>query len=118
MHGALMIFQNLKKEPAYGADVLRLWVASVEYWRDVSVGPKVLAQTAESLRKVRNSARFMLGTIGDFSPPSAVSSGAELKELEELYDDMDMASANSMHRKALLTRSFRQTDIFFIKRFF
>ncbi|KAF8918283.1 tRNA synthetases class I-domain-containing protein [Mucidula mucida] len=59
--------ENKKKDPAYGADVLRLWVASVEYTRDVSVGPKVLAQTAESFRKLRNSARFLLGTVGEFS---------------------------------------------------
>ncbi|KAL4073583.1 tRNA synthetases class I-domain-containing protein [Scleroderma citrinum] len=53
-----------KKEPAYGTDVLRLWAATVEYWRDMSIGPTVLVQTAESMRKIRNSARFMLGNIG------------------------------------------------------
>ncbi|KAI6045227.1 tRNA synthetases class I-domain-containing protein [Pisolithus marmoratus] len=53
-----------KKEPAYGTDVLRLWAATVEYWRDMSIGPTVLAQTAESMRKIRNSARFILGNIG------------------------------------------------------
>ena len=56
--------QDKKKEPAYGTDVLRLWAATVEYWRDMSIGPTVLAQTAESMRKIRNSARFMLGNIG------------------------------------------------------
>ncbi|KAH7926232.1 isoleucyl-tRNA synthetase [Leucogyrophana mollusca] len=56
---------NVKKEPAYGADVLRLWAATVEYWRDMSIGPTVLAQSAQSLRKIRNSARFILGNIGD-----------------------------------------------------
>jgi len=56
--------QDKKKEPAYGADVLRLWVATVEYWRDMSIGPTVLAQAAESLRKIRNSARFIMGNIG------------------------------------------------------
>lgn len=49
----------------YGSDVLRLWVATVDYWRDVSIGPTVLAQVAESMRKIRNSARFCLGNIGD-----------------------------------------------------
>ncbi|KAF5383170.1 hypothetical protein D9615_005042 [Tricholomella constricta] len=57
--------KDKKKDPAYGADVLRLWAATVEYWRDMSVGPTVLAQAAESMRKIRNSARFMLGTVGD-----------------------------------------------------
>ncbi|KAF8067764.1 tRNA synthetases class I-domain-containing protein [Lyophyllum atratum] len=57
--------KDKKKDPAYGADVLRLWAATVEYWRDMSIGPTVLAQANESMRKIRNSARFMLGNIGD-----------------------------------------------------
>ncbi|KAG5634944.1 hypothetical protein H0H81_000255 [Sphagnurus paluster] len=57
--------KDKKKDPAYGADVLRLWAATVEYWRDMSVGPTVLAQAAESMRKIRNSARFILGNMGD-----------------------------------------------------
>jgi len=54
-----------KKQPVYGADTLRLWAATVEYWRDMSIGSKILEQTAESLRKIRNSARFILGNVGD-----------------------------------------------------
>ncbi|KAF8219688.1 isoleucyl-tRNA synthetase [Tricholoma matsutake] len=57
--------KDRKRQPAYGADVLRLWVASVEHWRDMSIGPTVISQATESLRKIRNSARFMLGNIGD-----------------------------------------------------
>ncbi|CAK5272919.1 unnamed protein product, partial [Mycena citricolor] len=55
---------NLKKEPAYGADVLRFWVGTVDYRNDVALGPTVLAQAAEAVRKIRNSARFILGNIG------------------------------------------------------
>lgn len=54
-----------KKQPAYGADTLRLWAATVEYWRDMSISPKILEQASESLRKIRNSARFILGNSGD-----------------------------------------------------
>ncbi|KAI5121814.1 hypothetical protein M0805_009806 [Coniferiporia weirii] len=57
--------KDKKKEPAYGTDVLRFWAASVEFWRDAALGPTVLAQAAESLRKIRNTARFILGNIGD-----------------------------------------------------
>ncbi|KAJ7234625.1 isoleucyl-tRNA synthetase [Mycena haematopus] len=53
-----------KKEPVYGADVLRFWVASVDYWNDAYLGPVVLAQAAEGVRKIRNTARFILGNIG------------------------------------------------------
>ncbi|KAJ2930974.1 hypothetical protein H1R20_g6118, partial [Candolleomyces eurysporus] len=56
--------KDKKKEPAYGADILRLWAATVEYWRDMSIGPTVLSQSAESYRKIRNSARFCLGNMG------------------------------------------------------
>lgn len=60
--------KDKKKEPAYGADVLRLWAATVEYGKDVPLSQVVLAQAAETLRKVRNSARFVLGNMG--SAPS------------------------------------------------
>jgi hypothetical protein len=53
-----------QKIPAYGRDVLRLWVGTVDYWQDISIGPTVLAQTAEALRKIRNTVRFALGNLG------------------------------------------------------
>ena len=43
-----------KKDLAYSTDLLRLWAATVEYGSDMSIGPKVLRQTAEKLRKIRN----------------------------------------------------------------
>ncbi len=52
----------------YGADVLRLWVASVNYTDDVPIGKNMLAQLAEVYRKLRNTARFMLGNLTDFDP--------------------------------------------------
>lgn len=57
--------KDKKKHPAYGADVLRLWVATVEYWRDMAIGPKILSQAAETMRKIRNSTRFLLGNLSD-----------------------------------------------------
>ena len=47
---------------AYGADVLRLWVASTDFSSDVVVGPTVMASVSEALRKVRNTCRFLLGS--------------------------------------------------------
>ncbi|EIW77211.1 isoleucyl-tRNA synthetase [Coniophora puteana RWD-64-598 SS2] len=52
--------KDKKKEPAYGPDVLRLWASTVEYWSDMSIGPTILDQTDKALRKIRNSARFIL----------------------------------------------------------
>ncbi|ORX90165.1 isoleucyl-tRNA synthetase [Basidiobolus meristosporus CBS 931.73] len=58
---------NLKKNPAYGTDILRLWVASTEYTKDVAIGDTIIAHVADSMRKYRNTARFMLGNLGGFS---------------------------------------------------
>jgi isoleucyl-tRNA synthetase len=52
----------------YGADVLRLWVASVDYTSDVRIGKNTLHQMAEIYRKVRNTVRFILGNLYDFDP--------------------------------------------------
>lgn len=59
---------NKKLEPAYGADVLRLWVASVDYAGDVRVGANIIKQTFESYRKLRNTARYLIGNLADFNP--------------------------------------------------
>ena len=58
--------KNKKKEPAYGADVLRLWVASVDYMGDVMFGPSILKQTSEQYRKIRGTLRYLLGSLFDF----------------------------------------------------
>lgn len=52
----------------YGADVLRLWVASVDYTNDVRIGKNTLHQMAEIYKKVRNTIRFILGNLYDFDP--------------------------------------------------
>ncbi|THH08957.1 hypothetical protein EW145_g2354 [Phellinidium pouzarii] len=57
--------KDLKKDPAYGADVLRFWVASVDFSRDVALGPAVLGRMSDSMKKIRNTMRFLLGNIGD-----------------------------------------------------
>ncbi|MFA6801030.1 MAG: isoleucine--tRNA ligase [Acholeplasmataceae bacterium] len=51
-----------------GADLLRLWVASVDYQSDVKNSDEMMKQIAESYRKIRNTFRFMLGTLSDFDP--------------------------------------------------
>ena len=51
-----------------GADVFRIWVASVNYENDVVLSDEILKQASESYRKIRNTFRFMLGNISDFNP--------------------------------------------------
>ncbi|CAL4319250.1 isoleucine--tRNA ligase [Buchnera aphidicola] len=51
----------------YGADILRLWVASSNYSKDISISNEIINQTIDSYRKIRNTARFLLGNIYDFN---------------------------------------------------
>lgn len=53
--------KNRQKEPAYGADVLRLWAASVEYSRDVNLGATSLSHASENMRRIRNAIKYLLG---------------------------------------------------------
>ncbi|KAI7906731.1 tRNA synthetases class I-domain-containing protein [Cokeromyces recurvatus] len=69
-----------KKNPAYGSDVLRYWVANCEYTRDVSIGPSIIAQISDNLRKIRTTARFLLGNLYDFKEEYYVP----YKELQEI----------------------------------
>ncbi|MEO1669490.1 MAG: isoleucine--tRNA ligase [Cyanobacteria bacterium J06631_2] len=74
---------NKKQEPAYGADVLRLWVSSVDYSSDVRVGKNIIKQTSDMYRKVRNTARFLLGNLHDFDPKQNAVPYADLPELDK-----------------------------------
>ena len=56
-----------------GADILRLWVASVDYQADVRVSDAILKQVAEVYRKIRNTFRFLLGNLADFTPADKVA---------------------------------------------
>lgn len=58
----------LKMIKLHGADVLRLWVASVDYTEDVRISDDLITQVKESYRKIRNTYRFMLGNLSDFNP--------------------------------------------------
>ena len=74
--------KNQKEEPPYGADVLRLWVSSVDYSSDVPIGKNILKQLADVYRKIRNTARFLLGNLHDFDPAVHAVPDAELPELD------------------------------------
>ena len=66
----------------YGADVLRLWVASVNYFEDVRLGNNIFKQTAESYRRIRNTLRYLLGALSDFTPGTNSVSPEEMAELD------------------------------------
>ena len=52
----------------YGADILRLWVASSDYHADIRISKDILKQLSEAYRKIRNTARYILGNLYDFNP--------------------------------------------------
>ena len=62
--------QDIIKE--YGADILRLWVISSDFKSDVSISKDILKQISEVYRKIRNTARYILGNINDFDPNELV----------------------------------------------
>jgi isoleucyl-tRNA synthetase len=66
-----------------GADILRLWVCATDYADDQRIGPEILKNTIETYRKLRNSIRWMLGTLHHFNPADAVAH-ADMPELERL----------------------------------
>jgi len=72
--------KDQKKEPPYGADVIRLWAASVDYNGDVPIGKTILAQMSDVSRKIRNTARFLLSNLFDFDPAKDIVPYADLPE--------------------------------------
>ncbi|MGX7109309.1 isoleucine--tRNA ligase [Facklamia miroungae] len=66
-----------------GADIIRLWVASVDYESDVRVSDEILKQVSESYRKIRNTIRFMLGLVNDYNPEENAVANDQLTSLDQ-----------------------------------
>ncbi|MBQ1183193.1 MAG: isoleucine--tRNA ligase [Clostridia bacterium] len=67
----------------YGADILRLWVASSDYHADIRISKDILKQLSEIYRKIRNTARFILGCISDFDPDKDAVCECKLHEMDK-----------------------------------
>lgn len=67
----------------YGADILRLWVASSDYHADIRISKEILKQLSDNYRKIRNTARFCLGNLYDFDPDKDMLPNEELEELDK-----------------------------------
>ena len=81
----------------YGADILRLWVAQSDYTVDLRIGPEILKNVSDSYRRLRNTMRYMLGSLSDFSEADRVEP-SEMPELERWV----------LHRLAELDRTVRE----------
>ncbi|MCY7333338.1 MAG: isoleucine--tRNA ligase [Pseudanabaena sp. CAN_BIN31] len=101
--------KDQKKEPPYGADVIRLWAASVDYSGDVPIGKTILAQMSDMSRKIRNTARFLLSNLFDFDPAKDAVPYAELSESDRYI----------LHRLAEVSKDVTDAyDNFQFSRFF
>lgn len=67
----------------YGADILRLWVASSDYHADIRIFPEVLKQLSEAYRKIRNTSKYILGNLYDFNPDTDMVAYDNLNELDK-----------------------------------
>ena len=67
----------------YGADILRLWAASVDYRNDIKIGNNIVGQLTEIFKKTRNTARFLMGNIFDFDPKSDYVQYNDLKLIDK-----------------------------------
>lgn len=94
------VIDPLKVINQYGADVLRLWVASVDYSVDVRISDTIIKPLVEVYKKIRNTLRFLLGNLADFNP-----------ETDMVGDDqLDLLDRHTLHRLnsvvATLTEAF------------
>ncbi|MEN9422676.1 MAG: isoleucine-tRNA ligase [Pseudomonadota bacterium] len=71
-----------KVTDSLGADILRLWVASTDYSREMSVSDEILKRTADAYRRIRNTARFLLANLNDFNPATDLVPAAEMLPLD------------------------------------
>ena len=67
----------------YGADLLRLWVASSDYNEDIRISKEILERLIEAYRKIRNTFRFLLGNLSDFNPQKDALDFDQLLELDQ-----------------------------------
>ncbi len=81
----------------YGADILRLWVAQADYTADQRIGDEILKGTADGYRRLRNTMRFLLGSLADFTEADRVAP-EDMPELERWV----------LHRLAELDRTVRE----------
>ena len=74
----------------YGAEILRMWVASVDYREDIRISDEILSRQVDAYRRIRNTCRYLLGNLGDFTPADALA--------DETLDPLDRYALNVVSR--------------------
>jgi isoleucyl-tRNA synthetase len=67
----------------HGAEIIRLWTASVEFSEDVRLSPTILTRLVEAYRKLRNTFRYVLGNVSDFDPQRDAVAAEEMHEIDQ-----------------------------------
>jgi isoleucyl-tRNA synthetase len=80
-----------------GADVLRLWVASTDYTGEITVSDEILNRSADSYRRIRNTARFLLSNLNGFDPKTDMVADTEMVALDRWI----VAQANTLQTEIL-----------------
>ena len=87
----------------YGADVLRLWVASTDFRNDMAASEKILKQVQEAYSKIRNTCRFLLSNLNDFGlEPETESLGSNQKRNREFYSQVPFDNLLEIDRWIML----------------
>jgi isoleucyl-tRNA synthetase len=97
------VVDPLKIMSESGADILRMWVASTDYFDDVRIGKEVLAGSSDAYRKLRNTFRYLLGALADFDESENVAV-ADMPELER-YMLHKLAELDATLREVVETRA-------------
>ncbi|MEC9484303.1 MAG: isoleucine--tRNA ligase [Candidatus Izemoplasma sp.] len=93
------VVDPLKVMKQMGADILRLWVASVDYQSDVRISNKMMRQISESYRKIRNTIRFMLGNLKNFNPDTDRVAYDDLAEIDQyMVQKMNILTKTTLER--------------------
>ncbi len=92
-----------------GADILRLWVAAADYRQEMSVSDEILKRVADAYRRIRNTARFLLGNLHDFDPVTDARPLDELLPLDRYAVDM---AARLQTEVTAAYRNYRYLNIY------
>ena len=99
----------------YGADIIRLWVASSDYTVDVRISKEILKQLSEAYRKIRNTARFILGNLNGFDPNKDMVADDQLCEIDRwALDAVDelLATATEAYENFDFSRVYHEVHNF------
>ncbi|MFW5971235.1 MAG: isoleucine--tRNA ligase [Desulfovermiculus sp.] len=89
----------------YGAEILRMWVASENYQEDLRISETILKQLVDNYRRIRNTCRFLLGNLHDFDPLQNAVSSQDLFPLDQYVLDL------ARERHARITRAYHQYEL-------